>query len=132
MANVYKPPMDQIYTRSASPDYIPPQTSRTGKLVTLATSTIGTYTLYTRPEGYRARACYILLWKVFNQTCTIRIDGNIFYQLVTATSFFTQTPLLNTLYDTSTEITKDLTVQVGANNEVGFTAIVVEERIVNN
>jgi len=132
--NVYKPIVQGVYTRTASPDFTPPAITRVGRLVHLDTSTLTTHTLYTRPEGKRARLIYFLIYTIeAGPSVTCRLNGSQFFYLYPSATYLNEVPLLNQTYETGIEITSSLTVQLQiSSNQVKCLGIVVEEDIVNN
>jgi hypothetical protein len=135
MANVFKPPYIQEYTRNASPDFSPPLITRVGKLYNLSTGTTGTKLIYTKPAGVSARLIWCFLFQQQpNPIINAKIDGTDFYfKPAVAATFTGSAPIINQPYDTAIEILSNVTVVItGTGNQIEMGFIIVEDRLINN
>jgi len=133
--NVYKPLVQGIYTRTASPDYTPPAITRSGKAVYLnATTAPSTTTMYTVPAGKRCRLVYFCPYELtLNVVCNLKIDSSTIWAYTANPAYKSSVPVINLPYESGIPILKDLTFElIGASQPASLFVILVEEDIVNN
>lgn len=134
--NVYKPIVQGIYTRTASPDYTPPATTRVGKLYTFTGNLASTDIIYQRPAGKRARLVWFAPTFINNsatQEIYVSVDTGIFWISNHPTvEIFNQPPIINAEFSQAINIENTVSVTSVSNGLYYLAFVIVEEDIVNN
>jgi len=130
--NVYKPIIQGVYTRTASPDFTPPRTTRVGRFIGFNQTAINTYTAYSVDPGKTARLCYFVITQNNVADMTLIID-NQEVLFIPATIPVSSVPIINCPYEMGVEVLNNIKIRIsGGAGPLRISLLVVEDLVVNN